>query len=104
MNDGIIELNTERANKLGFTFDKFRGYLWKDKKYIIISFITSLHEGQGNLSKLFKNIEEKGYGIKVPTPFPKMQQICMNHGFKPTKEYFKREQCWVEVWVKEVTV
>lgn len=101
MNDSIIELDTFIAKELGFTSDKFSGYLWRKDNYIFISFIVSLLEGQGNLSNLFRTIQLKGFGIKVPTPFARMKAICISKGFKKTEEWFKEMGCPVEVWVKE---
>lgn len=101
MTDGIIDLDTPLAEEFGFTSDKFDGYLWKKGNYIVISFIISLQERQGNLRKLFSEITDKGYGIKVPTPFARMQKICMDHGFRRTEKLFKEADCMAEVWVKE---
>ncbi len=101
MTDGIIDLDTPLAEELGFTSDKFDGYLWKKGNYIVISFIISLQERQGNLKKLFSKIMDKGYGIKVPTPFARMQKICMDNGFRRTEELFKEADCMGEMWVKE---
>jgi len=101
--DGPIELDSILGKQLGFTSDKFDGWLWKDGEYIIVSFIESLQQGQGNLSKLFDLINIKGYGIKVPTPFARMQLIITAKGFKKIKVPFHppdiMEPC--EVWVKE---
>ncbi len=79
-----IELDSVFAKELGFTSDKFDGYLWKNGEYITISFIVSKQEGKGNLSRLFKTINEKGYKIEVPTPFANMELILICHGFKKT--------------------
>lgn len=101
--DGPIELDSTLGKQLGFTSDKFDGWLWKKGEYITVSFIESLQQGQGNLSKLFDSITTKGYGIKVPTPFARMQSIIIAKGFKRTEEPFHppdiMEPC--EVWVKE---
>ena len=102
MKDGIIELNTPFAKKIGFTKEKFDGYLWKQGKYIYISFIVSRYPRQGNLSKLFDNILKEGYGIKVPTPLGVMALIVRKKGFRQTTEYSNINECPAEVWVKEV--
>ena len=86
MKDGIIELDTEFAKEIGFTSDKFQGYLWKVGNYIYISVIKSNNRKQGNLTSLFNAIQEKGFGIKVPTPFPLMEAICKKKGFETTIE------------------
>lgn len=101
MKDGIIHLDTDRGKQFGFTSDKFYGWLWKRGNYIIISFIESLYEGQGNLSALFNNILGKNYGIKVPTPFARMEKILKLKGFRQTYEYSKTFGESVEIWVKE---
>ena len=102
-----IELDSEWGKKLGFTSDKFSGYLWKREEYVFISFIESLNQGEGNLSALFNKIQELGYGIKVPTPFARMKAIIKKKGFIQTEEPFAPDAeiydpC--EVWVKEPMV
>ena len=101
MSDFEIAWGSPLAKALGFTSDKFDGYLWKSGNYIVISFIISLQEEKGNLSNLFNKIESSGYGIKVPTPFARMEAICIAKGFKRTEEWFKEADCSVEVWVKD---
>lgn len=100
MKDGIINLDSKNGNKLGFTSDNFDGYLWKQGDDIWISVIISKNSGKGNLSRLFKAILHKGYNIKVPTPFSKMEAILRNHGFEFTKEVDAKFG-EVEVWVKK---
>lgn len=79
---------------------KFSGWLWKKGDFVYISFIQSLDEGKGNLSRLFNSILKQGYGIKVPTPFPRMEMICRKKGFVQTWENDDvfNEAC--EVWTK----
>ncbi len=101
MKNGIISLDTPRAKQFGFTSGKFMGWLWKSDGYIIISMIQSLKGNQGNLSNLFENILNKGYGIKVPTPLGKMQSILEIKKFKQTYEYWKEMGEDIEIWVKD---
>jgi len=96
MIDGIINIDTDRGKEFGFTSDKYSGWLWKTGNYIIISFI----ESRGYLLNLFNSILRKGYGIKVPTPFARMQKILELKDFKQTFEYSK-DFGEVEIWVKE---
>jgi hypothetical protein len=106
MEDGIIKLDTEFAQKIGFTSDKFDGYLWKNGNYITISFIISKKPKQGNFKRLLDAIESKGYGIEVPTPFARMRKILLDRGgFKVSvlpfdEEHGINDPC--EVWIKEV--
>ena len=98
MKDEIIILDGKFATEIGFTCDKFEGYLWKKGNYIYISLIKSLNPGHGDLSALFNSIQEKGYGIKVPTSLPQMETICKRKGFKLTTENHKRYNEPVDVW------
>jgi len=102
LKDGIIELDTSFADEIGFTSGNFDGWLWCNGKHIYISCIESKHPNQGNLSKLFDAIMAKGYGIKIPPPFPKMEQIAIHKGFKLTieKDDDSGESCYV--YVKDV--
>ena len=98
----IIEPDTPFAQELGFTSDKFVGWLAKQEEYIYISFIESVDRRQGNLSKLFDRILELGYSIKVPAPLGLMKNIVQKKGFTQTEEPFAPEHgiydpC--EVWV-----
>ncbi len=97
----LIDLDTPFAKEIGFTSDRFMGWLGKDEGYIYISFIESLESGKGHLSELFDSILKQGYGIKVPTPFARMRAIITKKGFKKTEEWFKEADCAVEVWVLE---
>lgn len=80
--DGMVSLDSELGIGLGFTSDKFDGYLWHEGGSIWVSFIESIHQGQGNLKKLFDAIEENGFMLIVPTPFARMQHICEQRGMK----------------------
>ena len=82
MKDGIIILDSFRGKELGFTSDKFDGYLWKNNDEITISLIESVNQGKGNLKALFDKITEMGFKICVPTPFPRMEMICEKYGMK----------------------
>lgn len=96
MKDGIIELDTDRGKELGFTSDKYGGYLWKQGNYIMLSMINS----KGYLLNLFNAIKKKGYGVKVPTPLGRMEKIVQLKGFKRTWEQDEMMGA-VEVWVKD---
>lgn len=101
IDDNCIMPDSEFANELGFVSELFEGYLFKDGDYIYISFIVSKEEAKGNLRRLFKNILDNGYGIKVPCPFPKMEFIVNKLGFKQTFEFENMTGEDVSVWIKE---
>lgn len=88
------------TNTLGFTSEKFEGWLWKKADSIYISFIESKQPGRGHFSQLLKAILDSGHSVKVPTPFAKMQQILVKKGFTKTIEQ-DEEMGAVEVWVLE---
>ena len=97
---GMIRLNTPFARKIGFTSDKFLGYLWLDNDRIMISSIISLHENKGNLSRLFKSIWKMGFKVAVPTPSAKMRIILIIKGFERKDEWFEEAGAMCEVWEK----
>jgi hypothetical protein len=93
-----IDPDSKKGKELGFTKDKFSGWLWEDGKYMWISFIESKQEHQGNLKTLFDKIEEKGYIIIVPTPFRRMELICEKRGMEKRFTISHGER--VEIMVK----
>ena len=103
MSDGIIKIDSEFANTLGFTSDKFheKSYLWKKGDYIYVSFIISKQPGKGSFSNLVKRILALGYGVKVPTPSAAMSRILQHLKFKRSVEYWDEVCEWVEVWVRK---
>jgi len=98
----MIEINTDRGKKFGFTSEKFKrmSYLWKKGKYITISMIAS--NGRGNFKSLVDKILSDGYGVKIPTPLGRMQHIVRKNGYKHTFEH--DEVGSHEVWVLEPKV
>ena len=104
MEDGIIELDSEKGRELGLTSDKFHNgtYLWKKGDRVYISFIMSnaKEEGKGNVSKLFNRIEELGYKVAVPTQMGKMPLILIKKGFIPTKEWDETFESNIDIWIK----
>ena len=94
-----IFTGTPYADHLGFTKDKFRGYLWDTGDgSIMISLITSVHPGKGNVRNLINGLLSMGYTVKVPTPFARMRYILGRMGFVHTVEDSDLGPC--DVWVK----
>jgi hypothetical protein len=98
VNDGMILLD---QNELGFTSDKFDGYLWKKGNDILVSFIISKDEGKGNVRFLFDSILKSGHTVKVPTPFARMRMICERLGFRQEFEHDPMYGEDVELLVKD---
>jgi hypothetical protein len=92
----IIQLDDPFAKEIGFTSDKFEGYLWRDGDRVLVSFIVSVESGKGNLSALFAAIEAKGLRVAVPTPLGRMEAILRHKGFVMHIEDFQGDGC--EVW------
>jgi len=98
MKNGIIELDTPRGRQLGFTSDKYEGYLWKQKNSVIISFIMS--KARGNFRALVQRIHALGYTVEVTTPSARMREIVVKNGYTRKVMPFSKddpEPC--EVWV-----
>ena len=103
MKDGIINLDTKRGKEFGFTSDKYNGYIWKQGNFIVMSVIGCNVQNKGLLRELFSTIQRKGYGIKVPNPFPRMEAICKHYGFTETTELFEDRSEHIPVYVKSVS-
>ena len=95
--DGQIDPDSEAGKLIGFTADKFEGWLWKSGDRVMISMIISLQPGKGNLSALFAAIEALGLRVAVPAPFAHMREILRRKGFKKSHE--NGGELWpCEVW------
>ena len=96
----VIRPDSVLGTKLKFTENKFSGYLCLQDKTIWISAIISKKPGQHNLTHLFNRILKLGYEIKVPQPFPKMEEIVKAKGFVKTREHWEQVGEDIDVWVK----
>jgi hypothetical protein len=85
--DGIILPDSYWGKRLGFTSKRWdeNSWLWKDGEYIIISMVIAKEPGKGHFGSLCRRILQLGYGIRVPTAFPRMEAIVKRHGFQPAK-------------------
>lgn len=82
----IVNLGDPFAEEIGFTRDRFDGYLWRIGQAVYISLVVSKQPGQGHLSALFEALWEKGYTVRVPTPLPRMEAILRAEGFEEKRE------------------
>ena len=82
MKDGHIAPDSEEGSELGFTEDKFSGWLWKNGDRIIVSMIESKQQGKGNFKWLIDNIKAQGYKVDIPTPIGRMSDILRDNGYK----------------------
>ncbi|MFZ2446902.1 MAG: hypothetical protein WAW37_11145 [Syntrophobacteraceae bacterium] len=92
--------DSPEAVALGYTSDKFQGYLGRKGKSVYIWQVRSRDPGKGNFSRLVQNMLASGLTVKIPTPIGKMRDFVRRgdfvpaHGFNPEGDEF-------EVWVKE---
>jgi len=100
---GCIDVDSEYAKSIGFTSDKFDGWLWRKEgeTRIMVSFIKSTDPGKGNLSRLFDAVHAQGLAVAVPTPLGKMQAILTRKGFSKAREFCEDYGESVEVWTLE---
>ncbi len=80
MKDGIVKLGTNRAKRLGLVCENFEydSYLWVRGRDVIFSFIFS--KAKGNLSKLVRRVQSKGFRVLIPTPVGSMPSILKHWG------------------------
>jgi hypothetical protein len=83
-----VFVGTKLANELGFTPDKFFGYLWLSEGNVItISLIESVHEGQGNTRKLLDTLKERYDAVIVPVVVSaRFDKVLKASGFKHVSE------------------
>lgn len=88
--ENVIFPDSIIGKELGFTSDKFEGYLWRDGSTMTISLITSKYPSQGNFRKLIDDIKEKYDTIFIPVPSNKMTQIATKIGFNINTFHFTK--------------
>lgn len=98
---GIIELDSEFAQQIGFVSSRFKGcsYLCGDGKRIIVSMIEATDPGNGAFSALMKACNYLGFDVVVPNAFPRMQAILKQYGYTETMiedEIFGIMDLWVK--------
>lgn len=96
----IVDPDSEFGKKIGFTSDKFKGYLTRLQEYVVISLLMSKQPNQGNVRNLFEAIKREGFKIKVPCPIGRMFYIVKKNNFKLTHEWSEDMGEHVEVWVE----
>lgn len=95
--DGIIELDDANAQSIGFTSDKYDGYLWKERDSVIVTFIES--KQRGNFRELVRRIHALGLAVQVPTPRGRMKEIVLKNGYQHSKKPFREYPGeMVDVW------
>ncbi|ALF55724.1 hypothetical protein ACX27_27330 [Nostoc piscinale CENA21] len=93
----IIHPSSEFAQTIGFTSDRFGGWLWRNNGRIVFSFLISKQPNQGNLSELIKAIEIMGLRVAVSTPLERMANYLAKRNFVPHLEQDPQLGS-IEVW------
>jgi hypothetical protein len=98
---GIIELDSEFAKKIGFISKRFIScsHLWGEGNRIIIQTIECTDRRRGYLRDLFRAIWGLGVEIAVRTPLSTMEQILVHYGFHKTfvpDPKYGRSELWVK--------
>lgn len=74
--------SSDEGKEIGFTSDKFSGYLWNNEDgTIIISLIKSYYEGRGNIKELLDILSSKFHTIVIPVASARMEYIANKYGF-----------------------
>lgn len=93
---GMISVDSERGQELGFTSDKFSAdsYLWDKPDAVVISLIFSHY--RGNFRSLVEAIHAENKRVIVPTPLGRMAKIVRKCGYAQT---VSDDGC--ELWILE---
>ena len=79
----VVLPGSKFGKELGFTSDKFEGYLWRNgNTEIVIPLIESLHPGKGNFTNLAKTLMDRYQVIYIPVVSNKMKSVATKLGFK----------------------
>lgn len=98
IDEGMIAVDSDAGRELGFTSDRFDGWLWKHGGVVVVSFIVSKEPGKGHFSQLLDAIWATGNKAQVPTPLGRMVAILQGKGFKAKTEWDENYQDYVELW------
>jgi hypothetical protein len=83
------------SSLIGWTPDKFSGYIAVQDKTVWIKVIQSKKRRMGYLRNFFLHLLYKGYIIKVVDPKYSMEKICIHYHMKPVVEEFDGKECIV---------
>ena len=99
----VLQPGSPAALWFGFKADEFAvdSYLWVQGNNVYVPFIASERPGEGNVTRLFKSINDRGFTVIVPIPFPKMEEILRHLGFEQGLDYSFEHQKHVEVWIRD---
>lgn len=74
------------CESIGFTPEKFDGYVFEDGKVCWLSLVIAKNPGHGHFSDVLDSLDKKGMEVRVPTPSLHMQTILSAKGFGPIEQ------------------
>jgi hypothetical protein len=98
MTDGEVRIGDPLAEELGFTAERFDGYLWLVRTDLYVSLVDAKHIGQGHFRAFVEKALAKGLTVKIPTPLGRMEHIVRRWRFKHVTEMSELGPC--DVWVR----
>lgn len=96
---GPYRPGTSTAERLGFTHNRFKGYIYLTGGCVWVSLVESKAPKKGHFSSFIRGLVAKGYTVKVPCPIGEMPSILKHLGFSESKETNPRNSETVSVWV-----
>lgn len=85
---GYLSMQSDFCKEIGFTKDKFDGYLWSSEyNTITLSIVWSIYPGKGNFLTVLNNIKDRGYNILAYDTSKRMTKILEKFGFSKNEEY-----------------
>jgi hypothetical protein len=101
MEDGVIEVDSDRGKVIAFTSRIWakESFLWKRGNVIFISAIMSIEPGDGSFREMVRMFSACGYTVKIPTPTGKMVDIVRKCGYRHEKDFSEEMGEEVDVWV-----
>ena len=94
----MLLIEPSYSSLIGWTPDKFTGYIAVDGKTVWIKVIQSKKKNMGYLRRFFESLVAKGYTVKVVSPMETMEKICIHYKMIPSVELFDGRESIV--WTK----
>jgi hypothetical protein len=98
MKDIVVFPDSEIGIKIGFTSDKFLGYLCVKGDSVVISLIKSLNQGKGNVRSLIEGLKSKYRNVIVPIASDRLSKILILQGFV-VKKWMYDDGSSIDSWV-----
>lgn len=84
----MLLIEPSHSSIIGWTPDRFTGYIAVDNKTVWIKVIQSNHQGEGYLRRFVQGLIARNYDVKVVSPMETMEKICIHYKMIPSVEDF----------------